>query len=144
MIIEKDFDNWKFSSNINKVIRAVLNFFFFFYEKILHAPKAQKAPKSIKSTKCTKRHKDTQAKAQKRKWANEWLFSLYIILGAFCCCCLFVNVLCFLCSWNSWIAKFKIALITSFILLLAFTQDDNYYPQGFLKECKYIEKEKSD
>ena len=32
------------SSNINEVIRAVLNFllFFFFYEKILHAQKAQK------------------------------------------------------------------------------------------------------
>ena len=34
-----------FSSNINEVIRAVLNslFFYFFYEKILHAPKAPKA-----------------------------------------------------------------------------------------------------
>ena len=32
------------SSNINEVIRAVLNFLFifFFYEKILHAQKAQK------------------------------------------------------------------------------------------------------
>ena len=30
------------SSNINEVIRAVLNFFFFFYEKILRAQKAQK------------------------------------------------------------------------------------------------------
>ena len=31
------------SSNINEVIRAVLNPLFFFYEKILHAPKAPKA-----------------------------------------------------------------------------------------------------
>ena len=42
------------SSNINEVIRAVLNFFFFFYEKILHAPKALKAQE-----------------AQKRKYANK-------------------------------------------------------------------------
>ena len=41
------------SSNINEVIRAVLNFFFF-YEKILHAPKALKAQE-----------------AQKRKYANK-------------------------------------------------------------------------
>ena len=53
------------SSNINEVIRAVLNsLFFFFYEKILHAPKSTKSTKSIKSI---KRYKDTQAKAQKRK-----------------------------------------------------------------------------
>ena len=30
------------SSNINEVIRAVLNFLFLFYEKIFHAPKVQK------------------------------------------------------------------------------------------------------
>ena len=46
------------SSNINEVIRAVLNFLLFFYEKILHA---------TKSTKSTKRHKDTHTKAQKRE-----------------------------------------------------------------------------
>ena len=36
------------SSNVNEVIRAVLNslLFFFFDEKILHAPKAPKAPKA--------------------------------------------------------------------------------------------------
>ena len=43
------------SSNINEVIRAVLNFLLiFFYEKILHAQKSQKALKSTKSTKSTK------------------------------------------------------------------------------------------
>ena len=64
MIIEKDCDKQKFSGNINKVIKAVLNsssYFFFFHEKILHALK------STKSTKSTKRHKDTWTKAQKRK-----------------------------------------------------------------------------
>ena len=45
-----------FSSNINEVIKTVLNFLFFFYEKILHAlestkkhQKHQKAPKSTKA-----------------------------------------------------------------------------------------------
>ena len=36
-------------SNINEIIRAVLNsLFFFFYEKILHIPKAPKAQKAQK------------------------------------------------------------------------------------------------
>ena len=62
VIIEKDCDKQKFSGNINEVIKAVLNsYYFFFYEKILHALK------STKSTKSTKRHKDTWTKAQKRK-----------------------------------------------------------------------------
>ena len=66
------------SSNVNEVIRAVLNFFF--YEKILHAQKGhkaqkaqktqnelkpQKAPKAPKSTK--KNTKRNHTKAQKRK-----------------------------------------------------------------------------
>ena len=45
-----------FSSNINEVIKTVLNFLVFFYEKILHAlestkkhQKHQKAPKSTKA-----------------------------------------------------------------------------------------------
>ena len=53
---EKDWDNWKFSSNINEVIRAVLNFFFFFYEKILHARKVQKAQKAQKAPKSPKQN----------------------------------------------------------------------------------------
>ena len=36
------------SSNVKEVIRAILNFFFFFYEKILHAQLAQKAYKQTK------------------------------------------------------------------------------------------------
>ena len=50
MITKKDCDNWKFSSDINDVIRAVLNSLFF-YEKISHAPKTQKAQKALKGTK---------------------------------------------------------------------------------------------
>ena len=49
------------SSNVNEVIRAVLNslfIFFFFYEKILHAPKP---PKALKAPKAQRRN---QAKAQ--------------------------------------------------------------------------------
>ena len=43
------------SSNVNEVIRAVLNSFFLFYEKILYAPKVPKSQRR------------NQAKAQKRK-----------------------------------------------------------------------------
>ena len=37
------------SSNINEVITAVLNSLFFFYEKILHVPKAPTSPNGIKT-----------------------------------------------------------------------------------------------
>ena len=52
------------SSNLNEVIKAVLNFFF--YNNILHAPKAPKAPKA---------QRRNQVKAQKRKKHRKWLFS---------------------------------------------------------------------
>ena len=50
MIIEKIHvcSKMNFSSNINEVIRAILNALVF-YKKILHAPKARKAPKSTKT-----------------------------------------------------------------------------------------------
>ena len=67
MIIEKDCDNEKFSTDINEVIRAVLNFFFrkIFCMHKKHKKhknnkrqkrhkKHQKAPKAPKSTKITK------------------------------------------------------------------------------------------
>ena len=67
MIIEKDCDNEKFSSDINEVIRAVLNFFFrkIFCMHKKHKKhknntrqkrhkKHQKAPKAPKSIKITK------------------------------------------------------------------------------------------
>ena len=59
-----------FSSNVNKVIRAVLNSFFFFFEKILHAPKAPKVPKA---------QRRNEAKAQN---ANKQI-SAFFPLGVF-------------------------------------------------------------
>ena len=60
-ILEFHGEFWRiFSSNINEVIRTILNFlFFFFYEKILHAQKAQKEHKAQKASKSTKKHKNT-------------------------------------------------------------------------------------
>ena len=58
----------KTSSNINEVIRAVLNFLLFFYEKISHAQKSTtKHKKAPTNTKSTKAQKHDQIKAQKRK-----------------------------------------------------------------------------
>ena len=61
------------SSNINEVIRAVLNPLLFFYEKILHSPKHQKHKKALNaSTAKKKKKKKTKApKAQKHKNATE-------------------------------------------------------------------------
>ena len=62
------------SSNINEVIRAVLNFLSFFYEKISHAQKGtkntknyQKPPKTTKSAKSTKKTKTKPRKSTKHK-----------------------------------------------------------------------------
>ena len=61
-------------SNINEVIRAVLNFFFFFtkkfhthkkHQKAHRAQRVLKAPKSQKAQKITKKHKN--ATKQKHK-----------------------------------------------------------------------------
>ena len=55
---------WK-SSNVNEVIRVVLNsLLLFFYKKILQAQKAPKAPKAQQPPK-TQKHKD--ATKQKHK-----------------------------------------------------------------------------
>ena len=67
-----------FSSNINEVIRAVLNFLLFFYEEISRAQistkkhkNAQKSTKTYKkaqkSTKSTKSTKTQPSKSTKRK-----------------------------------------------------------------------------
>ena len=67
-----------FSSNINEVIRAVLNFLLFFYEEISHGQistkkhkNAQKSTKTYKkaqkSTKSTKSTKTQPSKSTKRK-----------------------------------------------------------------------------
>ena len=59
------------SSNISEVIKTVLNFFFFFYKKISHAPTStknhKKTPKAAKAQKAQKLQKRNRAKAQKRK-----------------------------------------------------------------------------
>ena len=52
---------WLISSNINDVIRAVLNLFNFFTKRF-HLHKTQHTTKQKR-----KRHKDAQAKAQRRK-----------------------------------------------------------------------------
>ena len=58
------------SSNINEVIRAVLNFFFFFYKKIYKkAPKAQKKDTKTQPSKSTK----TQISKQKFKMFKKHL-----------------------------------------------------------------------
>ena len=62
------------SSNINEVIKAVLNSFF--YEKISHA---QKAPKALKAPKTPK---GTKIPRQKHKNANKRI-SDYFPLGCF-------------------------------------------------------------
>ena len=49
------------SSNINEVIRAVLNSLFFFYKKFWHAPKSIKSTKEHKSTKSTTKQKHKNA-----------------------------------------------------------------------------------
>ena len=71
----------KMSSNINEVVRAVLNFLFFYYEKILHTLKAQKALKALKALNGTK------TLGQKHKKLNKWIIDyfppLWCFLGVF-------------------------------------------------------------
>ena len=76
------------SSNINEVIKAVLNSLFF-YEKISHA---QKAPKATKALKCTKTLRQKHKNANKR--ISDY-FPLRCFLGAFLYFCSLVSVLCF-------------------------------------------------
>ena len=59
------------SSNINEVIRAVLNPLLFFYEKILHSPKHQKHKKALNASTAQKKNKTKAPKAQKHKNATE-------------------------------------------------------------------------
>ena len=61
MNFSKAFDLVPHSSNVNEVIRAVLNSFFFFYEKISHAPKAPKYKDATKQ-----KHKTLQANKNKK------------------------------------------------------------------------------
>ena len=59
------------SSNINEVIRAVLNPLLFFYEKILHSPKHQKHKKALNASTAQKKKQTKAPKAQKHKNATE-------------------------------------------------------------------------
>ena len=59
-----------FSSNINEVIRAVLNPLWFFYKNISHATKAQKAEKAPKHQKY-KKHKNPTNQKYKTLQANK-------------------------------------------------------------------------
>ena len=57
-----------FSSNINEVIRTVLNFLLFYCKKISHAPKStKKHQKAQKSTKSTKKQPSKSKKMQIRE-----------------------------------------------------------------------------
>ena len=60
-MIKKDCDDWKFSSNINEVIRAVLNFLFFIFLQ-----KDFERTKSTKSTK-TQPNKSTKTEISEQK-----------------------------------------------------------------------------
>ena len=60
------------SSSINEVIRAVLNFLLFFYEKILHAQKAQKNKKHKKHKMNTKGIKGTKSTKKHHKHHKHW------------------------------------------------------------------------
>ena len=117
------FSDCRSSSNINEVIRALLNSFFI--------TKSNKNTKSTKSTKSTKRHKDTQAKAQNANERISDYFPLRCYLGAFFIFVRLQEFCAFLWLWNFWIKKFKIALITSFILLLTIVIDTQF---TFLKD----------
>ena len=64
------------SSNINEVIKAVLNSYFFLRKDFPHT-------KSTKSTKSTKRHKYTREKVQKANKEISDYFHLRCFLGAF-------------------------------------------------------------
>ena len=143
---ENSFSIKRVSSNINEVIRAVLNSLFFYlfftnrfcmhkkHQKVLKAPntlktlKATKSTKSTKNTKSTKRHKDTQAKAQNtNKWISDY-FPLRCFLRSIFYFCSLVSVCSFLWLWKFRIKKFKIALITSFIVLPTIVINTHFAP----------------
>ena len=56
------------SSNINEVIRTVLNFLLFFYEKILHAQKSTKKHQKLKKA---QKHKIATKQNQKKQISKQ-------------------------------------------------------------------------
>ena len=79
--------------------------FHFSYQKISHTLKGLKAPKALKALKGTKTPR------QKHKNANKQISDFFLVRA-------FKSISCYLCLSNFWIKKSKIALITSFILIL--------------------------
>ena len=117
------------SSNVNEVIRAVLNFFITFFTKIFHTHK--KAQNAYKPTKIKKAvfyglKKHLREKSCLFTYFNFCaFFSLFLVVSlCFLCFCLvaYLYFLCFLCVWNLFLKKiikrFETALMTSFTLLL--------------------------
>ena len=80
---------------MNEVIKAVLNSYFFFYEKISRTLKALKAQKVQKAQKALN---GTNTSGQKHKNANKRISDYFLsrcFLGAFFYFCSRVSVLCF-------------------------------------------------
>ena len=74
-----------FSSNINEVIRTVLNFLLFF---MIRSHKRKKALKSLKALKELKAQKQSQVKAQNTKKRISTFFHLRCFLYVFFYFCL--------------------------------------------------------
>ena len=90
------------SSNVNEVIRAVLDFFYlfiyFFYKKILHAQKAQNAYKRTKTKKAAFLCAQKTSKGKKVAYSLICVFVLFILFILFMLLVLFVlYVLLFCC-----------------------------------------------
>ena len=86
------------SSNVNEVIRAVLDFFYlfiyFFYKKILHAQKAQNAYKRTKTKKAAFLCAQKTSKGKKVAYSLICVFVLFILFILFMLlvlllCCVF-------------------------------------------------------
>ena len=105
------------SSNINEVIRAVLDFFI---QTFYNHKKAENVYKRTKIKNAPKKHLGGKQSLIHLfafcafAWASLCLLVLFVLFCAFFC------FFWFLCMWNLFVKKkkFKTALITSFILLL--------------------------
>ena len=76
-------------SSINEVIKTVLNFLLFFYEKILHAPKStkkHKKHKNITKQKHKNANKRTKIKNMLKKHLREGVKSHLFASLCFCAC----------------------------------------------------------
>ena len=81
------------SSNVNEVIRAVLNSLYFFCKKIFHAPKVPKAPKAPKAQKqkdTTEQKLKTLSANKIKKWIKKHLRRKKVTYSLICVFVLFV------------------------------------------------------